>query len=509
MNTLRSLKSRGYGEDLVPLLEEVTPSLEQVYGFLDMLCCLMSRGEFDTEQEVVQITNLSLKCLHSCALKSLEFLRALSFHKYASFDIALAQCRGVVEDDELATALLRKMMALNEEGVKRGILDALMAKAFSNSIINKILYSQVQMKEEDAFSEEDMFFAEVKRLTRASICVWETLCDDSFPQDPISAEKQQENYKRVKEIAVQAKMASGDKVKALNQEQMRIVLNVSPDFIDHMIVKKVFSESSRFGEEVHKCDAQLSELEEFQAGRNVWAAFGLQLTLLESEADCNSAIRGYSMLYPYSDNFLDAKDVALEEKNAFQEKFRTWLAKGDIDEVERPKGRMEEEVLKQVKFVEETWDRTAHPTVFFSLLAIHDAQTVSMEQHCNIEDASFSKILEITCFKGGTSVLADLYCAAGNKVHHYLLFCLAACELYFFSLLSLIQNTYPIRFFWELLFRLSMIFKMLWEMLRTASILCLLYLMSVLKTSMPTTLSGDSVISLIWSSDKKREKSTA
>jgi len=195
---------------------------------------------------------------------------------------------------------------------------------------------------------------------------------------------------------------------------MQIVLGVGPAFIDRMVVHKVFDASRKYAQDAKTCDPALTEREEFQAGRNVWAAFGLQLMLLDQHADCNSAVLGYSLMYPYTDNWLDLPSVTADEKKRFQRVFRKWLAGQPCDADEKPRTELDQKIFVQVQNVEKRWPRSEHPNVFWSLVAINDAQTHSLAQHLDAAKAQYGSILDITCDKGGTSVLADLFVSAGN-----------------------------------------------------------------------------------------------
>ena len=63
-------------------------------------------------------------------------------------------------------------------------------------------------------------------------------------------------------------------------------------------------------------DPSLGMPDIIQACRNAWTACGMQ-PLLGLRVHLTPAIFGYSMLYPYSDNFLDERGVSTEEKIEF------------------------------------------------------------------------------------------------------------------------------------------------------------------------------------------------
>ena len=71
-------------------------------------------------------------------------------------------------------------------------------------------------------------------------------------------------------------------------------------------------------------DESLSVADIVQANRNAWTACGLQ-PLLGERVELTPSILGYSLLYPYTDNFLDRADVSGEEKRRFSERFRERL----------------------------------------------------------------------------------------------------------------------------------------------------------------------------------------
>ena len=71
-------------------------------------------------------------------------------------------------------------------------------------------------------------------------------------------------------------------------------------------------------------DAGLSMADIIQACRNAWTACGLQ-PLLGERVGITPAILGYSLLYPYSDNYLDREDVSPAAKRRFCDRFRDRL----------------------------------------------------------------------------------------------------------------------------------------------------------------------------------------
>ncbi len=155
-------------------------------------------------------------------------------------------------------------------------------------------------------------------------------------------------------------------------------------------------------------DRNISGEDVFQAARNVWTTNGLQ-AILGLPVQLTPAVFAYSMLYPYTDNYLDSPKVARQAKAAFNSRFGRRLAGEDV----APCGGHEESVWSLIGLIERQFDRDRHPQVFESLLAIHRAQTRSVLLHRRTErDAP--DVLLIGFEKGGASVLADAYLAAGS-----------------------------------------------------------------------------------------------
>jgi hypothetical protein len=152
-------------------------------------------------------------------------------------------------------------------------------------------------------------------------------------------------------------------------------------------------------------DADLSMADIIQACRNGWTACGLQ-PLFGERMSMTPSILGYSLLYPYSDNFLDRDDVSSAAKLQFSARFCTRL-RGERLSVQN--GR-EAALWKLVELIEEQYPRERYQNVFDCLLAIHRAQEESIKQLTGCDDF---ELLRVSCAKGGSSVLADACLARG------------------------------------------------------------------------------------------------
>ncbi|HSL82882.1 MAG TPA: hypothetical protein VLF66_08905, partial [Thermoanaerobaculia bacterium] len=143
--------------------------------------------------------------------------------------------------------------------------------------------------------------------------------------------------------------------------------------------------------------------------RNVWILNGLQVLLGRAVA-VTPSVFAYSMLYPLTDNFLDDPAVAPAAKAAFNRRLGRRLA-GELPEA---RDRREEAVFALVGEIEGEFPRELHPRVFAGLLAIHRGQVRSLGQQAPGAGGGEADLLRVSCEKGGTSVLADGFLAAGD-----------------------------------------------------------------------------------------------
>lgn len=155
-------------------------------------------------------------------------------------------------------------------------------------------------------------------------------------------------------------------------------------------------------------DPALTMVEIVQACRNAWTACGLQ-PLFGEQMRLTSSILGYSLLYPYSDNFLDREDVSAREKLRFSERFRERLLGEELAAC----NDREAAIWELVAMIEDEYPREEYPQVFDCLLAIHRAQEDSIAQLGGCGDLEDRDLLRTSVAKGGSSVLADACLARG------------------------------------------------------------------------------------------------
>jgi hypothetical protein len=179
-------------------------------------------------------------------------------------------------------------------------------------------------------------------------------------------------------------------------------------FLKFFIEQGYLMVAEEFIVRVEKEDSQLKAEEIYQAIRNVWIMNSLQI-FWGLPLEMTPSVYAYSMLYPYTDNFLDNPEADKDAKIQFNQRLSRVLHGENI----APTGFIEEKVFHLVRQIESQYSRETYPEVFDSLGLIQEAQIESMKQDDN-ENLTFDEILPVSFFKGGTSVLADTFLVKGN-----------------------------------------------------------------------------------------------
>lgn len=180
------------------------------------------------------------------------------------------------------------------------------------------------------------------------------------------------------------------------------VLGYSKEQLDVILSEEMVQSTYHFVNAAKAFDPKMPFHNIFQACRNVWIMNGVQF-LLGEEVCLTPPMFAYSMLYPYTDNYLDNTEIHPDEKIDFSKRFGRRLS----GEFVSAKNENEEKIFRMVEIIEEYWNRSDYPKVYESLLAIHEAQVESIRLLDDGKEPDVEEILSICVQKGGTSVVAD------------------------------------------------------------------------------------------------------
>lgn len=186
-------------------------------------------------------------------------------------------------------------------------------------------------------------------------------------------------------------------------------LDFEDDHVD-IILSHDFTEATKeFLTRARRFDSAIGLEDISQACRNVWVMNVLQ-RMLGLPVELTPAVFAYSLLYPYTDNYLDDPGISAEAKTAFNTRLSQRLGGEPVAAA----NSREQVIFDLVDMIEAQYERPRHRAVFDSLLAIHRAQIKSLRLLDPEASLSEEDVLEISLEKGGASVLADGYLVYGS-----------------------------------------------------------------------------------------------
>lgn len=185
-------------------------------------------------------------------------------------------------------------------------------------------------------------------------------------------------------------------------------LDDEEDFDVDSFVDNLSRATQEFSTMAKKFDPGVLNEEIHQALRNLWIINTIQLCLDKPVCVSPSGF-AYSMIYPYSDNYLDSSDVSSEEKKDFCSR----LGRRLYGESPQRTNENDARIFRLIGMIESEYGRDRFKGVHESLLAIQHAQTIALRQQGMEDDHSAGDLLRLSVEKGGTSVMADGFIANG------------------------------------------------------------------------------------------------
>lgn len=179
--------------------------------------------------------------------------------------------------------------------------------------------------------------------------------------------------------------------------------------VDEKMKMQFIDTTKEFISECKKFDEDISYGDIGQAMRNVWIISILQKAF-GKDIKFSMASFGYSMLYPYSDNYLDDLEITIEEKQKFNERFYRRLLGDKL----KPNSEHENQIFQLIERIENVYDRDKFEKVYESLLIIFEGQRKSLNQQEGVSNPYERDMLDISIEKGGASVIADGYLIEGD-----------------------------------------------------------------------------------------------
>lgn len=203
---------------------------------------------------------------------------------------------------------------------------------------------------------------------------------------------------------------SKEQIENMKQKMHEIIEKENILHIKDHISKELFCEFEEntecFMERAKAFDEKLSMENIWQAMRNYFI-YAIISNLQGERQNCRDTILGYSLLYPYTDNYIDELHRKSADKNSYNDLIRKTLLGEDIT----PKNDYEEKTKQLLKLVLNHYseDSCKQKETSLLLLLMLEAQEKSILQihRFGIKRLSTEEILRISTYKGGLSVLLD------------------------------------------------------------------------------------------------------
>lgn len=159
-------------------------------------------------------------------------------------------------------------------------------------------------------------------------------------------------------------------------------------------------ETKHFVEQVRGFDQTLNQAQIWQALRN-YLIYAILVDLQGEEQNAGEPILAYSLLYPYTDNYIDDERVSRQEKERYNRMIALKLNGGSM----LAQNPLEEKTCCLLDMIAKAYKGTKRQKVEGVLLQLLEAQNRSIRQQ-KMETME-AEILDISIWKGSSSVLAD------------------------------------------------------------------------------------------------------
>lgn len=235
---------------------------------------------------------------------------------------------------------------------------------------------------------------------------------DIFPKT--DSLQKRENEALVQEFSqkIQKKLRQKPKEK---ERQSAWEQNLEQDFMDLLAREKILNlsewmspellnefkrETKHFADRARAFDEALTPAQIWQALRNYFI-YAMIVNMQGKEQNAGNPILAYSLLYPYTDNYIDDAQIAKPEKERYNQMIALKLKGGAAV----PQNALEEKTCRLLDMILTAYEDPAKKKIAETLLQLLEAQNCSIgQQKAGVTE---EQILKISMWKGSTSVLAD------------------------------------------------------------------------------------------------------
>ncbi len=177
------------------------------------------------------------------------------------------------------------------------------------------------------------------------------------------------------------------------------ILSLS-EWIGPGLFQEFEKEIKHFLKRIREFDGTLKGGQIWQAMRN-YMVYAMIVEMQGEKQNAADPVLAYSLLYPYTDNYIDNAGIAKEEK----ERYNRMIARKLEGKPVTAHSALEEKTCRLLDMIENAYEGGARKKVTGTLLQLLEAQHCSIRQQR--EEIAEDEVLGISIWKGGTSVLAD------------------------------------------------------------------------------------------------------
>lgn len=174
--------------------------------------------------------------------------------------------------------------------------------------------------------------------------------------------------------------------------------------LDNTDLNSFFNELMDFLRQERSFSPELRLDEIGQAIRN-YIVYAMFKVIHKDETAFNMAGFGYSMLYPFTDNYIDSRSYLSKEISEYNQIIRDKLEGKEI----HPRTIHQKKTCELLSAIENEYPRSIDSTIYMLLLMMLEAQELSLGQHNQNIVLSEEERLDVSLYKGGISVLIDRY----------------------------------------------------------------------------------------------------
>jgi hypothetical protein len=187
--------------------------------------------------------------------------------------------------------------------------------------------------------------------------------------------------------------------------------------VDPQTIDAFMEELKEFLRHVRSFSPELTFYDIGQAILN-YIVFIMFKEILQVKSEFDIAGFGYSMLYPFTDNYIDSQSASEQEKKEYNQIIRDKIE----GKVVRPKSEHQFKTCELLQYIESKYPRETDSTIYRLLLMMLEAQELSLRQDNKHLLLTYEDRLNISLYKGGISVLVDRYIASDKLAEEDIIF---------------------------------------------------------------------------------------